>query len=76
LFDQVLRGQFGGTRAYGSGCGITAVDARTDGTYQGMRYQLRCLILVLSMTELLADQLCRIRCKGVGGVIPLVTYAP
>jgi hypothetical protein len=65
LFDQVLRGQFGGTRAYGSGCGITAVDARTDGAYQRMRYQLRCLILVLSMAELLADQLCRIRCEGV-----------
>jgi hypothetical protein len=55
LFDQVLRGQFGGTRAYCSGCGIAAVDARTDGAYQGMRYQLRCLILVLSMTELFAD---------------------
>jgi hypothetical protein len=58
LFDQVLRCQFGGTRAYGSGCGITVVDARTDGAYQGMRYQLCCLILVLSMTELLADQFC------------------
>jgi hypothetical protein len=55
LFDQVLRGQFGGTRAYCSGCGIAAVDARTDGAYQRMRYQLRCLILVLSMTELFAD---------------------
>jgi hypothetical protein len=65
LFDQVLRCQFGGTRAYGSGCGIAAVDAGTDGAYQGMRYQLRCLILVLFMAELLADQLCRIRCEGV-----------
>jgi hypothetical protein len=45
LFDQVLRCQFGSTR--GSGCGITAVDARTDGAYQ-----LRCLILILSMDEL------------------------
>ncbi|PIT47607.1 hypothetical protein BHC51_05110 [Snodgrassella alvi] len=60
-----MRCQFGGTRAYGSGCGIAAVDAGTDGAYQGMRYQLRCLILVLFMAELLADQLCRIRCEGV-----------
>ncbi|PIT60409.1 hypothetical protein BHC59_00190 [Snodgrassella alvi] len=65
MFDQVLSCQFGGTRPYGSGCGIAAVDARTNGAYQGMGYQLRCLILVLFMAELLADQLCRIRCEGV-----------